>query len=313
MLFSNLKSLVLYGLLAVATATPLLTAPHDNHPSTHLSARMTKKKGASHSYMTLDKHVIPQEEVAKALGEVRRRIATGQKKGKYPAPFSNKATNHGHARKVFANKDMGKDANLLEWPMPRKSSRSPPSYIGATCLILELEPGEGFPGSVRLVVTAGATPNVVGLMQHPPSSDSGFEVLEVAKTKSDTSASCKTTGEESSTAGAKKGNAARSLWELVRRKVKGKAGGQQGAACALKPKGKTPGAEKGGMRGGKTKGTGAGRKKKGSGKKVHRKAHKKTAGKKRPGRKRPAKRPARKHARPARKGGRRGGRRGGRV
>lgn len=137
-------------------------------------------------------------------------------------------------------------------------------------------------------------------MQHPAGLSSSFKKLEPAKDE------CSAGG--ASSKGAAKKHTARSLWDLVRRKVTGKKGkSAQGAACAYKPKGKPKGKTPA-----KKPGKATHRKKKAAG--THKKKPAKTAHKKRPAKKRPAKkRPARKHARPTRKGGRRGGRRGGRV
>lgn len=81
---------------------------------------MTKKKGVSHSYKSLQGHVISQEAISKALGEVRRHRAADTKVGKYPEKFANQAKNNGLHSEVFAGRGTGPGAKLLEWPMPRK-------------------------------------------------------------------------------------------------------------------------------------------------------------------------------------------------
>lgn len=172
-------------------------------------------------------------------------------------------------------------------------------------------PGETFPGTIRLAFSSSSTMNLVGMMEHPGNSRTAFRKLSVVPPPEECAA-------ESSKDGKKK-NAARSLWDLVKRKVTGKKGtpATTGKACALKPKPKTGVTPKKGTKGVKkgtkgTKGTKTGKKGTKTGKKGTKKGTKKTTrkGRKTTTRKRPTRKTT---ARKSRKGGRRGGRRGGRV
>jgi hypothetical protein len=310
-MFFNLKSIVLYGLLAVATASPILNIPDPEGTTTVQLEARTKKKGVSQSFKLLNGGIISKDKIARALSEVRTYRAKPE--NEWPPglkPFGNSKATNGLASRVFADKPMGDDSNLLEYPVPL--------------------PGERAPGSLRLVTTAGATPNFVGMMQHPPSSRTAFKKLSPAPEEE-----CQA---ESST-GTK--HTTRDLWEFVKRKVTGKKAKPAGKACPLKPKctaamkkaGKcktttpakcTAAMKKAGKCKGKTSTKKPAHKKPAHKKPAHKKpAHKKPAHKKpahkKPAHKKPAhKKPAHKRpthkrpTRPSRKGGRRGGRRGGR-
>lgn len=123
MLF-NLKSIVLYGLLSVAAATPIFDAT-GSESTGRLEARMAKKKTPTQDFKALDGSVIPVAKIVKALGEARMHIAAGTTApGRYPKPFGNKMSNTGLAAPVFAEKATGADSGLLEYPIQRKYRHS---------------------------------------------------------------------------------------------------------------------------------------------------------------------------------------------
>ncbi|OAG12882.1 uncharacterized protein CC84DRAFT_1212371 [Paraphaeosphaeria sporulosa] len=273
-MFFNFRAIVLYGLLTVATAIPILNITEDGTPS-QLEARMTKKKGVLQDFVARDGKIITKEQIAAALRNLRSHKAAKTKEGGYPEDFSNLMALNGPERPVFADRPTGKGANLLEYPIDI--------------------PSEKWPGSARVIATAGATPNFVGVAQHPLGLQRQFRRLKEAKDDCEAESS-------------KPKNAARDLWELVRRKVTGKkAKPAKGKACLLKPKAKPKTPAKTHTKTPTKKPT------KKPAKKPAKKHTKKPAKKhaKKPARKH-NKRPAKRPTRASRKGGRRGGRKGGR-
>lgn len=118
MLF-NLKSIVIYGLLVVVTASPLASIPgRDDVATVKIEAR-TKKKGVPQSFKLLDGGTVSRETIAKALGEVRS--ARPLPETQWPVGmkhFQNTKAAIGERKKsgkVFPDKPMGADSGLLEY------------------------------------------------------------------------------------------------------------------------------------------------------------------------------------------------------
>lgn len=122
MLF-NLKSIVLYGLLSVAAATPIFDI-NEGVSTGHLEARMAKKKTPSQDYKSLSGQVIPASAIAAALSQARKHVTDGTTTGRdgngYPKHFGNRAANTGVATTLFPEKGTGANSGLMEYPLVRK-------------------------------------------------------------------------------------------------------------------------------------------------------------------------------------------------